>query len=42
MTNNRGVNHMVDTVQCFFSNFLIKESNYFKSPKFTIIMYVVK
>ncbi len=34
----RCVNHMVDTVQYLFSIFLIKESNYFKAPKFTIIL----
>ncbi len=38
---HRGINHMVDKVQCFF-NFLIKESNQFKAPKFTIILFGVK
>ncbi len=37
-----GVNHVVDTVQCFLLYFLIKESNQFKAPKFIIILYVVK
>ncbi len=39
--SNRGINHMVDTVQCFFQ-LLINESNQFKAPKFIIILHVVK
>ncbi len=32
-----GVNHVVDTIPMLTSNFVIKETNQFKAPKFFII-----
>ncbi len=36
-----GVNHIVDTVQCFFQCFNKGIKNQLKAPKFIIIVYVV-